>query len=709
MSASAPRVVVVLPAYNAAKTLERTVREIPPGSVDALLLVDDASRDDTVSIAETLGIPTVVHPVNRGYGANQKTCYRVALEMGADIVVMLHPDYQYDPNLIPTMVERLHRGDCDAVLGSRMLDDGARRGGMPWWKRLGNRFLTNVQNRLLGTGLSEFHTGYRAFTREALAQAGFERFADGFVFDAQMLVALIYRGLRIAEIPCPARYLPEASSVDFVGSVRYGLGCIASALRYRANQLGLCPVGWLGSPAATRMPVGAAPAITALLAVAFLGSRLFVGVDWRAPIRNYDSWSYLGNGNANVVSFVGNAPRVWPIPWFYSLFSDDQMRIVAQVILGTAVWCFLALTVGSVVRRRAVANAGVLGVFALGLTSQASSWDGLLLPESVSMSLALALVAFLIRAVRRPTWSSAAALGLLAGLLALARPALAPIILAMVFAALVRVRRQRDLRGLAVVIPAMIGVIWLALLLPRVDVAYSRFETEVRGAVSAPYASDTWASVLYGRILGSPTGERWLAHRGAPPLAAGMKPPSSFEDKLGWGRFREAYGADGEWQSWFEREGGVLLAARFPIEHPVVSAQMFARDLPYLLAAPWTQQSFPEYGAGVPAPMVVSALFFRTINGVPVDVVVLALTVVLCIVVQRRRRVTRWTEIVGIGVAVCLASSVAVLVSWTLVGIELVRHTAPAPLMLRLGLVLLVIGLLDPAGDGPPVLAGASP
>ncbi|MFQ5778043.1 MAG: glycosyltransferase family 2 protein [Terriglobia bacterium] len=233
------KVIVVLPAYNAEKTLTRTYQEIPLESVDEVLLVDDASRDNTVRIAAELGVATIVHPQNRGYGANQKTCYAAALEHGADIVVMLHPDYQYTPKLIPTMAALIESGSFDVVLGSRILGGEALRCGMPVYKYLGNRFLTLGENLLLGAKLSEYHTGYRAFSRAVLETVPWQRNSDDFVFDNQMLCQILYAGFRVAEITCPARYFPEASSINFGRSVTYGFGCLATAVRYRLARLGL--------------------------------------------------------------------------------------------------------------------------------------------------------------------------------------------------------------------------------------------------------------------------------------------------------------------------------------------------------------------------------------------------------------------------------------------------------------------------------------
>jgi glycosyltransferase involved in cell wall biosynthesis len=233
------RVMVVLPAYNAAQTLERTVAEIPAGVVDDILLVDDASRDRTVELAQRLGIPVVVHPRNRGYGGNQKTCYTAALRRGAEIVVMLHPDYQYTPRLIGAMAWLVASAEFDVVLGSRILGTGALKGGMPLYKYLANRFLTLVENLLLGVKLSEFHTGYRAFSREILEALPLGECSDDFVFDNEILAQAVAFGYRIGEISCPTKYFPEASSINFGRSVVYGLGVLATGLKFRLWRWGL--------------------------------------------------------------------------------------------------------------------------------------------------------------------------------------------------------------------------------------------------------------------------------------------------------------------------------------------------------------------------------------------------------------------------------------------------------------------------------------
>jgi glycosyltransferase involved in cell wall biosynthesis len=233
------RIVVVLPAYNAARTLQQTVAEISRDLVDEILLVDDASQDETVALAKELGLHAVVHASNKGYGANQKTCYREALALGADVVVMLHPDYQYSPKLLPAMAAMVSSGHYDVVLGSRILGGGALTGGMPPYKYIANRLLTAGQNLLIGQKLSEYHTGYRAFSREVLRTLPLDSYADGFVFDNQMLCAAAFAGFRIGEISCPTRYFPEASSIGFASSVRYGLGVVATSLAYRAAWWGL--------------------------------------------------------------------------------------------------------------------------------------------------------------------------------------------------------------------------------------------------------------------------------------------------------------------------------------------------------------------------------------------------------------------------------------------------------------------------------------
>ena len=232
------KICVVLPAYNAARTLEMTFREIPVDVVDDVILVDDASTDDTLRLAKKLGVFAVRHDHNKGYGGNQKTCYRLALERGADVVIMLHPDYQYTPKLLLPMASMLCSGLFDVVLGSRILGTGALAGGMPLYKYIANRALTFVQNILLGHKLSEYHTGYRGFTRSVIEKLPLERNSDDFIFDNQMLSQVIYLGFRVGEISCPARYFPEASSINFHRSVIYGLGVLKTSISFRLARLG---------------------------------------------------------------------------------------------------------------------------------------------------------------------------------------------------------------------------------------------------------------------------------------------------------------------------------------------------------------------------------------------------------------------------------------------------------------------------------------
>lgn len=236
---ASPKVIIVMPAYNAAKTLLATYQAIPPGSYDEIILVDDASSDETLTIARQLNLTVITHPQNRGYGANQKTCYTEALKRGTDIVVMLHPDYQYDPRLIPALVSLVASGVFDVALGSRILGIGAGRGGMPFYKYVANRFLTLMQNVLLRQKLSEYHTGYRAFSRRVLTTLPLAENSDDFVFDNEMLVQIMHFGFRIGEVSCPAHYFAEASSISFWRAIRYGLGVMATTFRCLFHRLGL--------------------------------------------------------------------------------------------------------------------------------------------------------------------------------------------------------------------------------------------------------------------------------------------------------------------------------------------------------------------------------------------------------------------------------------------------------------------------------------
>lgn len=233
------KLAVVLPAYNASQTLERTFAEIPMDIVDDVILVDDASTDETALLAARLGIHTIIHARNGGYGANQKSCYTAALARGADIVVMVHPDYQYTPRLITAMAGMIASGHYDAVFASRILGGGALSGGMPRYKYVANRLLTAFQNLLMGAKLSEYHTGYRAWSRKTLEQLPLLACSDDFVFDNQMIAQAVYSGSRIGEISCPTKYFPEASSINFRRSCIYGLGVLRTAISYRLCRWGL--------------------------------------------------------------------------------------------------------------------------------------------------------------------------------------------------------------------------------------------------------------------------------------------------------------------------------------------------------------------------------------------------------------------------------------------------------------------------------------
>ncbi len=233
------KIVVVMPAYNAAKTLQTTYSEVPFDIVDEVLLTDDASKDETAAIARQLSIGLIVHKENKGYGGNQKSCYEAALKAGADIVIMLHPDYQYTPKLISAMAYLLESGEFDIVLGSRILGGKARSGGMPLYKYVSNRFLTLSQNILMGAKLSEYHTGYRAYTRKVLEDLPWQNNSDDFVFDNEFLTQAIFYKFRIGEITCPTKYFEEASSINFSRSMKYGIGCLKNAMLFRLHRMGI--------------------------------------------------------------------------------------------------------------------------------------------------------------------------------------------------------------------------------------------------------------------------------------------------------------------------------------------------------------------------------------------------------------------------------------------------------------------------------------
>jgi glycosyltransferase involved in cell wall biosynthesis len=248
------KVVVVLPAYNAARTLRRTVEEIPREIVDEVILTDDASRDNTSELALELGLITIRHDHNRGYGGNQKTCYTAALARGADIVVMLHPDYQYTPKLVSAMASMIAYGEYDAVLASRILGRGALQGGMPLYKYVANRGLTFIENILIGHKMSEYHSGYRAWSRAVLQRLPLLSCSEDFVFDNQMIVQALYFGFHVGEISCPTKYFKEASSINFQRSVTYGFGVLGTALDLRLKRWGLAKPSFLADAPFERLP-----------------------------------------------------------------------------------------------------------------------------------------------------------------------------------------------------------------------------------------------------------------------------------------------------------------------------------------------------------------------------------------------------------------------------------------------------------------------
>ena len=239
MTPSKPKVVVVMPAYNAAKTLHMTYADLPRDMVDLVILVDDHSSDETAKIARELGLELFVHDRNYGYGANQKTCYREALKAGADIVVMVHPDYQYDPTLLPEIVRPIQEGPADVVLGSRLMGASPIKQGMPWWKYISNRFLTIAENTIFGLNLAEYHTGYRAFRREALESVNLQMNSDKFIFDQEIVAQLVNVKMRITEVPVPTRYFAQASSASFFASTRYGISILWLLARYVLHRAGI--------------------------------------------------------------------------------------------------------------------------------------------------------------------------------------------------------------------------------------------------------------------------------------------------------------------------------------------------------------------------------------------------------------------------------------------------------------------------------------
>lgn len=234
-----PKLVVVMPAYNAAKTLKMTYLDLPSNVVDLVMLVDDGSSDETVEVARHLNLEIFIHNRNYGYGANQKTCYIEALKAGAEIIVMVHPDYQYDPTLLPRIIEPIKQAQADVVLGSRLMGISPIKQGMPWWKYYGNRVLTRIENLVFGLQLSEYHTGYRAYNRQVLESINFNSNSDNFLFDQELIAQVVGAGFKIAEVSIPTRYFPEASSASFTASVYYGLGILWLVCRYSLHQAGL--------------------------------------------------------------------------------------------------------------------------------------------------------------------------------------------------------------------------------------------------------------------------------------------------------------------------------------------------------------------------------------------------------------------------------------------------------------------------------------
>ena len=239
MAKRSKKVIVVMPAYNAAKTLERTLDDIPLDCIDGIILTDDASQDDTVGIAKGLGLKVIAHEVNKGYGANQKTCYKEALKQGADIMIMVHPDHQYDPTVIPQLIEPLLKGECDAVFGSRMLGGRPLEGGMPKWKYLANIFLTALENATFYMYLTEYHSGLRAYSRKYLETVKFELNSDDFVFDSEIIAQGVFHNMRIREIPIQTRYFADASQIGFWRSVVYGLSILKTLVKFKLHKKGI--------------------------------------------------------------------------------------------------------------------------------------------------------------------------------------------------------------------------------------------------------------------------------------------------------------------------------------------------------------------------------------------------------------------------------------------------------------------------------------
>ncbi len=383
------KIIVVLPAYNAARTLERTYHEIPRDIVDDVILIDDASQDDTLAMARSLGIATIRHDRNRGYGGNQKTCYTVALARGADIVVMLHPDYQYSPKLVTAMASMIASELFDVVLASRILGRGALVGGMPLYKYVANRFLTLFENLLLGQKLSEYHTGYRAWSRQVLQRLPLNQNSDDFVFDNEMLAQCAYFDFRVGEISCPTKYLPDSSSINFRRGVVYGLGVLKTAAFYRLQRMGMIRARIFHDDADARLPALSRSDV----------DRLLVGGDPPAPTPTVASDRFATGRGILALALFGvaiiGAGLAWLVPGGLISIADGAVRALRALGPGGAA-LFGVLQV-------LVAVSGVLPASMLGVAAGATYglWPGFLLASVCTM--AGAELAFLIsRSLLRP-------------------------------------------------------------------------------------------------------------------------------------------------------------------------------------------------------------------------------------------------------------------------------------------------------------------
>jgi len=383
------KIIVVLPAYNAARTLEQTYDEIPHDIVDEVILIDDASKDSTVAMARSLGIPTIRHDRNRGYGGNQKTCYTVALARGADIVVMLHPDYQYTPKLVTAMASMIASEQFDVVLASRILGRGALVGGMPRYKYVANRFLTLFENILLGLKLSEYHTGYRAWSRAVLERLPLRWNSDDFVFDNEMLAQSAYFDFRIGEISCPTKYFPEASSINFRRGVVYGLGVLKTAAFYRLQRMGLIRARIFQDDADARLPALSESDV----------DRLLVGGAQPTPTSTLAPDRFATGRGIVVVAVFGvaavGAGLAWLAPGGLMGVADGAVRDLRGLgAAGAALFGLMQVF---------VALSGVLPASMLGVAAGAAYglWPGFLLASVCTMAGA-ELAFFLSRSLMRP-------------------------------------------------------------------------------------------------------------------------------------------------------------------------------------------------------------------------------------------------------------------------------------------------------------------